>query len=571
MAIFNGIPTIGGVNGGVPAIGASGFGEIQLTLEQLSAPIGNYFMFDESTDFDLDGGERIMPFGSAAEAVDSPITGMAPFFIENIRILDGANMVFQAPLTLNFIVYVGPGAFLRTNDGGILVHNNALIATPFGDLWDYKSVTIPGSIVFSENIGHAGLSPGYVKNFAQFQYKTFNNFDRVSGITIEDVIQIGITTYVQVLGPNPVGPGVNIVGDRTQRIFITDGVADGPPGSSYINISPSINDNAVIGVRNNIYGTAFGGDFFEPGVQGTIQSYSNNSSSGATDSYADNLAGGTTVFSTQTSPGNDRKVTLAATTNFDGTHKIFNDVPGVSFDIPVPFAVGGTVGTWTFNSVTVGSAGHTLVNGDAAQIYKSTNYNKGRIVFGVVPGVSFNIDDVPFNGDDAAGIFDTSIKQNDPRMTCVGNGDQPDTSTLINLGITVTETLTGTSTPQNIETWQVFRDDQFTLNPPGGTLGSWRYDARAKPLGTNIFARWIAVSGNPAADIEFLLKKSVAGGPFNQIGPDITGTLTNKSQTLSIFIEDDADFDDDYLLQFFDAANNSVNILNASISQYKIG
>jgi hypothetical protein len=540
------------------------------SLQDLSNLFGNFLYVDEETDLALVSGEREIPAGYTIEFVDNAITGLAPLFTAPLRIQDGANCVIQAPLTLNAIVYVGTGRFIRCNDIGFYIQNNIIIVTPFGDYIElFSTNTTPEfDTAFSiDNFAFFGLSPGEFSNLDVVNANSWNVLDWTGGLLIDNCRRITMTEFIST---NPsvagVGPLARIRGEKTEGITFNNSDAALSSVQNYLDISPDISDEARITIRSINFSDQFGADFFTVGSQGSITAYADNSSTGTITAMADNGAGGTTITHTGTNPGNGRKVTQSGTTDYNGTFTIFNASAG-QYDIDTPFTTNEATGTWDFESVTITtSAAHGLSDGEAVLINKSTNYNFGRVIFNA-SGSVFSIDDVPFNGDDAAGQWDSgSLKQNAPGMVCEGNGDQPDTSQLLALDVTTLETLTGTATGTGalITTWSVNVDNQYTLNPPGQVLGTVRYDGRDIRAGVTLSCAYVANSGNPGAPISFRLFRD-SGGGFVQVNSDIPGVLTNQEDSVTWTLETPLIKGDLLQVRVYDVANNSIDIVSASL------
>jgi len=521
-------------------------GPIPITTSDISNAYGNYILVDDISKLaPPSGGEHLLAAGVTHEFVDNNITGLPPLFFNALRIQDEQNIILQAPLILNALIYVGTGAFIRADAVAIYVQNNIVYVTPFGVLWDMtSSKTLPSSTFFLENMGYFGLSLGSLKGASQLSFTVPNILDWTTGLNLTDIGIATITEPSALGSPSASGPFIKAEGERVSQFVIRSGLPTVFSGQSFLELSPSIPGESIIIIKDASFKKSTGGDFFLVGIQGIIISAADNSTTGSILSLADNGSGGTTVTATAALPASivdTRKLTISATTNYNGTFAIFN-VTATTFDIAVAFVGDDATGSWDFNSVTFTTgAAHTLSDGLAVQIEKSfLEYNKGRVIFDASASV-FSMDNIIFQSPGGAltGEWTTSLKQDDTRMTVSGNGDQQDTATIVVGDISTPETLVipGNNTPVDIVSWDFVQDRQYTGNAPGEDTGSFRFDG--DPIISNLFFEITGemVTGS-GASIAFSLFKKPEGGSYSIVGTRKITNFTNKLLTITLIFFD---------------------------------
>lgn len=485
------------------------------------------------------GGEHVLVTGTY-EFVDDPVTASSQIITMPIVTGEGQLIIVRGDKLANPLVYTGGGAFERaTLDKPPLsyIQLNFLLVSVGGTGYNH----IGGDGFFIDNfafIGGKGI--GLVSNTDAFIQ--FNNAGISFETTYDTPLTISNTTnFVYRNGNYPnstvlTGPMIE-VSNISSAITISSIFFQTSSGQSLLNISPINPDDVRVNILDNNFNASFGGDFFEPGTQGAITAYADNSSTDSITAFADNGSGGTTVTSMSAHGLSDgRTVIISATTSYNGTFEI-SAASGSIYDIPVAFVADDATGTWNFNSVTITSAAHGLSNGSDVQIEKSTNYNVGREIFGVLTN-TYDIDNIAFNGDDGTGQWDSgSLKQDDSRMTVSANGDQSDTAQLSNSTISITEVITITMAGQfePITTWANTIDRQFTANAPGESTGSLRYDGNAITARADFTVTGVMASGG-AKSISVAIFKKPDGGAFSQIGQAVSVEFGNKDVSLTGFI-----------------------------------
>lgn len=503
--------------------------------------IGNYIIVDDVNKLpDPSGGKHTLSTGFL-DFVDNKITGLPPILTNHLNLGVGQLIILNANKTLNSIVYSGTGAFIRADVDafGVLVQTTIVYAPTNGTLYDIDGEAFPGfSTLFGDNYAvAAGDGFGSAKNFSL--YVSFNLDHRVwtTPSILENISTIEIARNTVRDNAGSTGVVLEIRGEETTSVLIDGANVLLSSGQEYLCISPTISKDAVITISSSAFNDLNGGLFFRVGTQGTITVFADNSSTGSITAFVDNGSGGTTVTSSSAHGlSDDRAVTISGTPSYNGTFEI-SVASGSVYDIPVAFVADDATGTWNFNSVTVTSAAHGLSNGDVVQIDKSTNYNVGREIFGVLTN-SYDIDNIDFNGDDAAGEWDSgSLKQDDGRMTVISNGDQPNTAQLYNVFVSTTELITITDAEQfePIISWIKNSDRQFTLNPPGESVGGVRYDGKAITARVDFTVTGKMVSGG-TKDISLAIFKKPDGGSFSQVGQAIAHDFSNKNESVSGFI-----------------------------------
>jgi hypothetical protein len=511
-------------------------GPIPITTMDISNAIGNYVIVDDVSKLPApSGGEHPLDPGVTYEFVDNNITGVPPFFVNALRIPDGFNIVIRAPLTINAIIYLGAGAFIRASAAALYVQSNIVLVTPFGTLWD---ITMPGGSMFQQNMAYIGLGLGTIRQAEQVTFDVPNLFEWTTGITLFEVISVRISGMAGLFSPTGTGSIIKIDSSVLFQIIVSDGVPELESSQSFLEISPVSPINAVINLKDNAFGSFFGGEFFDPGLTGTIISVADNSSTGSILSFADNGAGETTVTATAALPASivdARKITQTGTVNYNDTYVVFNVVAGVSYDIPTPFVADDAAGTFDFNSVTYTTGlAHTLIDGGAVQIYKAfIEYNKGRAIFDA-SGSVFSVDNVIFQapGGATTGEWVTSLKQDDGRFSVTGNGDQQDTAQIFSAAISTPETLViiADNTPVDITSWILDQDRQFTFSAPGEDMGSFRYDGRDI---TSTISLTISGEISPSNSVGFSIYKKPEGGSYSIVGTIFTTQFTNKVTSIT--------------------------------------
>jgi len=148
----------------------------------------------------------------------------------------------------------------------------------------------------------------------------------------------------------------------------------------------------------------------------TINSISDGSPSTGTITEMDNNGSGLTTISCTTTYFENEEVTISGTTSYDGVFQIFNNVPGVEFDIFRTFVADDATGSVDSTRLTLALAGgHGISTGDSLKIIDTNFYNAFKETLNVVS------DDVTVNGvfvsTNAGSIErDVGLDQTDPRV-----------------------------------------------------------------------------------------------------------------------------------------------------------
>lgn len=514
-------------------------GPIPITSQDMSNALTNFEFIDaESKLSDPVDGEHVLSTGTY-EFLDDPITGSSLIIIDPLVPGAGQLIIIRGDKLANPLVYVGGGAFIRATVAEAplaYIQLNFLLVSVGGTAFDYAG----GFSVFVQNFSFFGdKGYGNIEDVAQFV--AFEGASTAFSTTFDTPLTVSRVLSFQFTGTSfttsTVMSGPLVVVEDVSSVSIKDIFYQPQSGQSFLRISPIMPLDATIRLANNDFNDILGGDFFEEGVQGNITAFADNSSTGSILAFTDNGSGGTTV--TTDAPhglSSGRIVTQTGTTNYNDTVAI-SAASGSVYDISIEFNGNDATGTWTFNSVTVTSVSHSLLDGAVVNIDKTTNYNVGRGIFGVLTD-SFKIDNIEFNGDDAAGIWDSgSLKQDDTRMNVSSNGSQPDTAQLAVSLIEVTELITVTTMGQfePITTWVSTIQRQFTSNAPGEAVGTLRYEGREITAGVEYTVTGQMVAGG-AKIVAFALFIKPDGGSFAQVGQALTIEFSTRTATLTGFI-----------------------------------
>ena len=189
--------------------------------------------------------------------------------------------------------------------------------------------------------------------------------------------------------------------------------------AALVDLDTRINDDATVTVFNS---SISDGNIFKPSTaSATINTVADASlASGTITQMADNGSSGTTI-SSATVYLEDETVTQTATTNYNGTFRIFNVVAGVSYDIFTAFVGDDATGTVNSARLSIGLAGgHGISTGDNIKITGTNFYN------GFVTSLNISGDTLTVNGDFVStntGTIerDGSLDETDPRVSAIGN------------------------------------------------------------------------------------------------------------------------------------------------------
>lgn len=242
-----------------------------------------------------------------------------------------------------------------------------------------------------------------------------------SGLTLTNTFLVN-ASLVLLIGSPLNGPlfTINLNSPDAALSFVDiQGIALGSAGSLF-DLDARINNSADIKINQC---STPNGSLFRQSVltDATIDSIVDGSpATGTITGMADNLANGTTIFSTTTYL-EDELVTITGTISYNGEFRIFNVVAGVSFDTITVFNGNDAAGSVDSERLTLSLAtGHGISIGDSLKIFDTNFYNGFVIALGVVS------DDITVNGDfirtDTGSIKrDLSLDQSDPRVDAMNN------------------------------------------------------------------------------------------------------------------------------------------------------
>ncbi len=443
-------------------------------MDDFPAPVSSVITLVTNTEYRLKAplstGDRfLIPTGGAVDIVAEAglinsftYTGVLDLFSSTAAI---SRLVLENLLVLS----TGPGAGIYVLIGDATTGSMRAINSQF------------------LNFATIGTRTGF--SFVEDQAVAYANF--TIGVTFQDVVTVVMDRALTLMDGTGSGAAVSVLGAATLRAQLDTANITVNGGEDAFFIEPDVDPDAVIIITNALkIGT---GDFFKPGVSGTITTITQAAFSSETiNSVSDNGSGLARMnFTAPPTLFVDETVVITGfTTNpqYNGTFRIFQTGAGF-FDIVVTFAADESGGSFTGDRITCVDIGHGLSEGQSLVIFNSVNYDGPAIIFNVQTN-DFQISRT-FVIDETAQWDTGSLDETDPRMFVSDNGDQKDSMTIGSLVVG------GNTTPCGITTQNVFVD--LNLGTPGavaagnnerftvtnGTTGEIRYNGQ-NPITLNI-------------------------------------------------------------------------------------
>lgn len=238
------------------------------------------------------------------------------------------------------LIYIGSGPFINGASGytGIFSMRDTLIFGNAGaTLYDIDGDGSDENVLSFRVVVPAffgGL--GSIKNLGSIFFDPARHGDNGTGIQIENikVVEILNSPMENIAVASSDAPFFSFIGNF-ERIRVVGTSLQLKVGESFLYFSPTINITTGVAVEGTTFNAVAGTTFFDQQRTGVITA------------FADNGSGGTTVTVSVAHGLSIQAVTIAGTTNYNGTFAVSNATPaGTTFDIPVAFVADDATGTF---------------------------------------------------------------------------------------------------------------------------------------------------------------------------------------------------------------------------------